>query len=550
MNRTKIPLFFPVADAIETGPGSINKQALASADQTHIFQIKYHPGLPRRFLLIFLLFALLPGHAQENHRNLTVALPDTNLDLEESLRLLEGKTGLYFSYNPEILDLAEDFTWPQGEYTLGEILRIIKERQDVEFTFIGNQIVFYAPGEEPGLVIPVEERDPNQIRTISGRLLSGIDKTPLEFATIWIPSTWEGTISNASGAFRINLPGPDPPDTIAVSCMGYSSRRLAVNDLRDSLNLILLSPAIIPIQEVVIRRSDPLHLIRQALDKIEDNYDPEPFIETAFYRESVRKNGKYIMVSEAVLEIYKPGGTFKAGEQVRLLKGRKNLDTNETDTVIVKLKGGLQTSFLLDFIRHRPEYLDPEFFQFFNYRMADIVTVQDRSTYAIEFQQKPHTDPPHYLGRIYIDVETMGFRGIEMVVDPQTISRATSAMVIKKPRNMKVRPLSAVYQVSYKSDGQKFYLSMISTDVRFRIRRRRKIFSNEFRTVTEMAVTHLQTEQVQRFRPRETTNTSDIFADLLGGYDPGFWGPYNIITPGESMEEALIRISRLMEKHP
>ena len=482
--------------------------------------------------------------------NLSVALPDTNLDLEGTLRFLEAKTGLYFSYNPEILDLSAKYAWPPEVYTLGEILHVITEGQDIDYTFIGNQVVFYAPGQEPGLAIPVEERDPNLIRKISGRILSGIDNTPLEFATIWIPSTWEGTISNAYGAFRINLPGPNPPDTIAVSCMGYSSRRLAVKDLRDSLNLILLSPAIIPIQEVVIRRSEPLHLIRQALDRIEDNYDPEPFIETAFYRESVRKNGNYIMVSEAVLEIYKPGGTFDAGEQVRLLKGRKNLDINETDTVIVKLKGGLQTSFLLDFVRHRPEYLDPELFHFFSYRMADIVTVQDRSTYAIEFRQKPHTDPPHYQGRIYIDVETMGFRGSEMEVDPQTISRATSAMVIRKPRNMKVRPLSAAYQVSYKSDGQKFYLSMISTDVRFRIRKRRKIFSNEFRTVTEMAVTHLQTDGAERFRNRETTRASDIFADLLGGYDPGFWGPYNIVTPGESMDEALKRISRLMQTRP
>jgi hypothetical protein len=112
---------------------------------------------------------------------------------------------------------------------------------------------------------------------------------------------------------------------------------------------------------------------------------------------------------------------------------------------------------------------------------------------------------------------------------------------------MKVRPLSAAYQVNYKSDGEKFYLSMIRADVRFRIRMRKKIFSNEYRTISEMAVTNLQTEQAVRFRSRETTDTGDIFTDLLGGYDFEFWGPYNIITPDESMDEALQRISRLME---
>jgi hypothetical protein len=514
-------------------------------DQNYlIIHLPYHA---RRFFLIFLLCSTMNCHSQENHGNMLVSLPDTSLTLEKSLLLLEGKTDLYFSYNPDILDLEDDFIWHRGLYALDDILKVIKERQDVNYTFIGNQVVFYLPGEEPGLAIPIAERAPDQIRKISGQVLSGLDQTPLEFATIWIPATWEGTISNVNGAFLIKLPGPDPPDTIAVSCMGYSSRKLAVSDLHDSLNRIYLSPAIIPIQEVIIRRSEPLHLIRQALDKIDENYAIDPVIETAFYRESIQKNTGYVMVSEAVIEIYKPGGVSMASEQVRLIKGRKNLDINKIDTVMVKLKGGLQTSFMLDFIRHRPDFLDPELFHFFDYKMADIITVQDRSTYAIDFKQKLHTDPPHFNGRIYIDMETMAFRGIEMEVDPQTISKATNAMVIKKPRNIKVRPLSAAYKVNYKSDGEKFYLSMIRADVRFRIRDRKKLFGNVYSTVSEMAITNLQTEQVSRFRPRETTNTGDIFADLLGGYDAEFWGPYNIITPDESMDEALKRISRLME---
>ena len=478
-----------------------------------------------------------------------VTLPDTNLTLERSLRLIEGKTDLYFSYNTDILDLEDEMIWQQGIYSLDDILQAIVERQELNYAFIGNQVVFYRPGEKPGIVIPMEERDPVQIRKITGQILSGMDKKPLAFATIWIPSTWEGTICNSNGIFQINLPGPDPPDTIAVSCMGYHSRRLPVSALNDTLNRIFLSPEIIPIQEVIIRRSEPLHLIRQALDKIDDNYASDPVIETAFYRESIQKNTTYVMVSEAVIEIYKPGGTSVSNEQVRLLKGRKNLDTSKIDTIMVKLKGGLQTSFMLDFIRYRPDFLIPELFHLFSYKMADIVTVQDRSTYAIDFKQKSHTDPPHYQGRIYIDMETMAFQGTEMEVDPQTISKATNAMVLRKPRNMKVRPLSAVYHVSYKSDGNKFHLSMIRADVRFRIRMRKKLFSNEYRTISEMAVTNLKTNGVARFKLRETTNTGDIFADLLGGYDFGFWGPYNIIIPDESMEEALKRFSRLMERN-
>ncbi len=508
----------------------------------------HRPYLQRRFFFLFLLFSGIYCSSQSDPGKLQVSLPDTILTLEKSLLLLEEETSLYFSYNPEILDLEDEYSWLEGIYSLEDIIRTIKKRQEVEYAVIGNQVVFYLPGEEPGLVLPVEERDPENIRKFTGQILSGLDRSPLEFATIWIPATWEGTISNANGIFMINLPGPDPPDTIAISCMGYSTRKIPVDDLYDSINQILLNPAIIPIQEVVIRRSEPLHLIRQALGKIPENYSGDPVIQTAFYRESIQKNNRYIMVSEAVIEIYKPGLSSLSSEQVRLLKGRKNLDINKTDTIMVKLKAGLRTSFLLDIVRHPPEFLNPELFDHFNYKMADIVTVQDRSTYAIEFKQKSYTDPPHFQGRIYIDLETMAFRGAEIEVDPQTISKATSSMVLKKPRNLKVRPLSADYQVSYKSDGERFYLTMIRADVRFRFREKRKIFGNEIRTLSEMAITNLQTDQTDRFSMRERTNTGDIFTDLLGGYDQKFWGPYNIIIPDESMDEALKRISILMEK--
>jgi len=33
---------------------------------------------------------------------------------------------------------------------------------------------------------------------------------------------------------------------------------------------------------------------------------------------------------------------------------------------------------------------------------------------------------------------------------------------------------------------------------------------------------------------------------MIGGYDPDFWGPYNYLIPDEPLEDALIRISRLM----
>jgi hypothetical protein len=236
-----------------------------------------------------------------------------------------------------------------------------------------------------------------------------------------------------------------------------------------------------------------------------------------------------------------------SNEQARVVRGRKNYDLSEMDTLMVKLKAGLETSFLLDMVRNRPDFLQEDRFYKYQYRMSDIVLIQDESTYVIDFHQKESTTPPHYRGRIYIDLESLAFRGIEFEVDPKTISSVANSMVLKKPRKVKVRPLTASYSVRYKSEGDVFYLSMIHAENRFRVRTSKKLFGNDFSTVSEMAITGLDTLEVNRFRFRETANPEDIFVDVLGGYDPGFWGPYNYLIPEESLEDALIRISRLME---
>jgi hypothetical protein len=498
--------------------------------------------------VLYLLFLVsLPGKAQFPD-SLTISFPDTALSIENTLFLVEDQTHLYFSYNPEIFKGEQDLEWTAGEYSLDDILSRIRLRQEVLFTTVGNQVVFYRQGQEPEVILQTGMTT-SRVGSgrITGRILSKTEEEALPYSTIWIPSTGQGTVANAEGDFRLALPSGIRIDTIAFSCMGFKTRIIPVDELRDSINHIYLEPSIIPIQEVVIRRTDPVNLLQQALKRIPQNYSREPVVETAFYRETIQKNGNYISVSEAVLDIYKPGFLAMASEQARVVRGRKNTDLNEMDTLMVKLKGGLATSFLLDVIRNRPDFLQPDQFKNFVFRMSDIVTIEDASTYAIDFKQKETTRPPHYHGRIYIELQSLAIRGVEFEVDPRTIASVAGSMVHKKPRRVRVKPLSASYMVRYQAGEDHYYLSLITADNSFRVRPRKKLFGSEFRTVSEMAITGRETGEVTRFRPRETANSKDIFIDMLGGYDPGFWGPYNYIIPEEPLEDALLRISRLMD---
>ena len=67
--------------------------------------------------------------------------------------------------------------------------------------------------------------------------------------------------------------------------------------------------------------------------------------------------------------------------------------------------------------------------------------------------------------------------------------------------------------------------------------------------MSEMAVTDRKLENVDRFRHREIAKRNDVFIDnVVEYYDEDFWGDFNYIKPEESIEEAVERISRRLNR--
>ena len=53
-------------------------------------------------------------------------------------------------------------------------------------------------------------------------------------------------------------------------------------------NILSLEPKVVPLQEVVIRRSDPKKLLREMIERRNKNYSHTPVYLTTFYREGVQ----------------------------------------------------------------------------------------------------------------------------------------------------------------------------------------------------------------------------------------------------------------------
>jgi hypothetical protein len=489
-------------------------------------------------------------HAQETVLDQYILLPDTICRLDTALNIIETSAGFYFSYNPDIIPVGDTVRLHSPGDTLNNVLRRLISNPEIQFKLVGNLIVIaYIRETIPGIP-DFEAKDTlPEFRTIRGKIIENNTDDPIPFATISLAGTRIGTISSADGNFVFKYPGTFYRDSMVISCMGFEMEKIGLDFPDNAFTLIRLDPDYIPIQEVIIRKTDPLSLLRSSIARIPDNYFTGPVNLTTFYRESVKKGDKYVVISEAILEIYRSAFNEEFPlDQVRVIKGRKNVDIQVRDTVSLKLKAGLQTSLLLDIVRNKPEFFNEEFFNYYTYDMTDITLDEDRYTYVISFRQHSYTQPPHYEGKIFIDMESLGIRAFEFHINPETINKAAKYLVIRKPRNLDVIPVSAEYFVRYRNEKDKFYLAYILSDNVFRIRKKNQLFSRTFETLTEMAVTDTKTEGVSHFRVKETTDINDLFVNQVGGYDESFWGKYNFIQPDEPLEEALKRIVELIGK--
>jgi hypothetical protein len=219
------------------------------------------------------------------------------------------------------------------------------------------------------------------------------------------------------------------------------------------------------------------------------------------------------------------------------------------DTVIVKLQGGPYISLMLDIAKHPGEILSPDMMDQYTYTYGGVTSVQDRQAIIIKFEPKPYVDIPLYRGNIFLDVENLAFIGMDFMLDDDNIAEAAALFIRKKPASMNIDIESANYMVKYRVFEDTWYLSYVRSELNFKCKWKKKLFSSNFGLMTEMAITDLDLENVTKYKFRQTSRMSDILSEQVSQFeDPDFWGVDNIIKPDESIEDAIAKLSRKMRR--
>lgn len=383
-----------------------------------------------------------------------------------------------------------------------------------------------------------------------GKVVDKKNGTTLSFASLIVNGTNISTITNSEGEFSLKVPKDILDPTITVSYIGFKNKLMALANLKTEKSRIEMEATAIQLPELNVISKDAEVLIRSVLDKRGKNYFNDPTLMTAFYRETIKKNRTYVSLAEAVVEINKQAYTNNKQDAVKLYKARKKADYTKLDTLSFKLQGGPFNTLYLDIMKY-PDFIFTDD-MISNYQFAfDRSTYTDNKLiYVVDFKQRIDKTEPFYYGKLYIDAQTLALKSAVFSLNITDKDAAANMFIKKKPFNARVYPTETKYRVDYLEKDGKWYYSYSRIELGLKIIWKKKLFSTNYISTVEMAVTdwgkgteNKSVNFIEKLRP------SVIIIDEASGFsDSQFWGEYNVIEPEKSIDSAIKKIQKKLEK--
>ncbi|MFW5708466.1 MAG: STN and carboxypeptidase regulatory-like domain-containing protein [Bacteroidota bacterium] len=483
--------------------------------------------------------------SQSTLDTLYVTIPSDRMDYLETFMEIGKQTGFYFMYESQLLSADQRTPLRKKQYTLSEIISILVNGNGLEYKTMDRYIILYKPVETRQTTEIEHEPPPNF--SAKGRVMDIATGDPLPSASVLLAKQNKGVSSNAEGIFRFNVPAEFLSDSVKITFMGYAPRWVPVSLLVNEQMDIYMEVESVELQEIMIHWYDPEVILDEAIEKIPVNYPSRPTLHTTFYREGTFKDERMLNYSEAIFHVYKPGYATIASDQVRLLKTRNIINANDSDTLMLKLKGGVKSVLELDVIKFSPHFLSVSDLDSYVFTPAGYEWHNTELVYVVEFETAPTAPEKTYHGRIYIERDTRAIVRVDFGVKSEYLRRNQKRFLPRRSKNHVTRIISMDYSVYYQPMGNFYYITHVRGDIVMRIRERGKISGKRFSAFFEMATLEVDTANVERFRARERLRTNAIFAENDFNYDQNFWEGFSFIPPEESVYNAIQLINARIE---
>src|SRR5690554_4010014 len=387
---------------------------------------------------------------------------------------------------------------------------------------------------------------------LRGRVLGSDTNQPLVNASVSAQQVNVSTITNQDGYFSIRVPASTRNSQLIIRHLGYSNREIPIITLIDSPNdYIILNTSPIELAEVQVVSGDGSKLVREALQRIPDNYTSDPNMMVAFYRESIKKGSRYISLVETVLDIYKASYRSYNTDQSRIYIGRKATDITPRDTVLLKFQGGISDALMLD-IAKNPEIVFGTDASEYNFHIEGLINFNNKPHYKISFSPLSMIEDILFRGTIYLEYESLAFARMEFNMNVEDRKDAGNIFIRRKPSKMRVEVEKAQYIVDYIENNGKWYFNYSGTDVEFKVRWTNRffgLFSTNYLISSEIAITDRYDDKIIKFPRNERIRSTDVIAERVEYFlDPTFWGEYNVIEPDQEITDAIEKLSSKLRR--
>ncbi|SEQ57562.1 CarboxypepD_reg-like domain-containing protein [Hyunsoonleella jejuensis] len=389
------------------------------------------------------------------------------------------------------------------------------------------------------------------IKEISGTVMDEESKDKLVFTDIIVDGTNISTVTNSDGEFLLKIPYKYLDEKLIFTHLGYERKLLNIIDLGTDEN-IMLKPSFTELAAINIAAPpyDARTLVVKTLENKSAAYNNKNALMTAFYRETIKKRRRNASLSEAVVKIHKQPYSSLRNDHIELIKSRKNTNYNRLDTLALKLQGGPFSNLYTDLVKY-PEYIfNEEDIDLYDFNYETSTNINKNLVYVVNFKQKPRITSPMYYGKLYIDANTLALTNAEYSLNVKDKELSSRIFVRKKPRKVDVYPTEAAYKVKYRTQNGKWHYAYSNIGLTFKVNWKGKLFNSVYTLNSEMAVTDWEIPETKIAKSRNNMlRPTTILTEQTSGFsDPEFWGAYNIIEPEKSIENAIKKIKKQLDK--
>ncbi|WP_430816602.1 carboxypeptidase-like regulatory domain-containing protein [Carboxylicivirga sp. RSCT41] len=479
------------------------------------------PSISKSTLLI--CFFCLFIHAQGQ----VTSFKQQGITIEALFDSLTHNTSIGIAYDvnaiPHDSVINADF---QNKHAL-QIVQEVLVHQNIDIRYLDGQIII-------SKALETAEIKEKSIR-LTGTVFDQASNSTLPLVNVTVTGKPLGSITNNEGQYEFKLPSDYAGEQLAFSFLGYHTSYFTVPD-HDSLLNIRLEPTSIQLNEIEVTYKDPQKIIEQLQVHHVDNYMDEQCVLEGFFRESIKQDGIYVQVSEAIIQIIKPSYFNPSSlERVKFIKGRKKNDLQSMDFVDFKLEGGPFQFSRVDVARYQDFFsLENEIYK---YIYDGIDVLDEEIVYKVKFRPYDDNGDLLYSGVLYIHADSYALVRSEFQLTNRALKSSGKTLIRKASRKIKVKPMKASYFIDYRKLQGKWILNRIKGEILVKINEKRHGVNSEFMATTELLISDCEINGKYKLKPSELYKSRFVLADQIKETDEQFWKNYNIIRPDESLEK-------------